>query len=146
MAKHYFAQLKGKGLFIALLLLGVLFLVLGALGDGGGSETAETKTDANAYFKAAEQYRTELEARLVTLCESVAGVSDALVLVTLETGEETVYGGSRDSEIVAHKMPAVRGVAVVCKGGADIHTRASLITLLSSTLGIGSHRISVSGR
>ena len=145
MAKHYLAQMKGKGLFIALLLLGVFLLVLGSLG-GGGEEDATVQKGSDAYFEEAEQYRVELEARLTALCESVSGVSDVIVFVTLDTGEEAVYGGNRDSEIVAHKMPSVRGVAVVCRGGAEIHTRATLITLLSSTLGIGSHRISVSGR
>lgn len=145
MAKHYLAVLKGKGLFIVLLLLGIFFLILGSL--GGGGEAKEAKTDGTReYFEAAEAYRADLEARLAVLCESVTGVSDVLVLITLDTGEEAVYGGNRQGELIAHKMPAVRGVAVVCKGGGDIHTRASLITLLSSTLGIGSHRISVCGR
>ena len=146
MAKHYLAQIKGKGLFIALLLLGIFLLVLGSLGGTEEEKKTEDGYDAERYFASAEVYRNELEARLTVLCESVSGVSDALVLVTLDMGEETVYGGNRQGEIVAHKMPSVRGVAVVCRGGGDIHVRATLITLLSSTLGIGSHRISVSGR
>ena len=148
MAKHYLHALKGKGAFLFLLALGVLFLLIGAF-SGGGGESAAEDVDSAAYFAEAEAYRTALEGRIGTLCDAVGGVSDVLVLVTLESGEVGVYldsKGTGSQTVVARKPPPVAGVAIVCKGGDDVRIRQTLIELVAAALSLGTHRVSVSGR
>ncbi len=153
MLKHYFEQLKGKWVLV---LLGVLGLVLLVYGSGGSKENrTETQPDSQAYFQAAEVYRLQLESDIAALCESVGGVSEVKVLVTLEAGNVNVYAADGGEDYVisggqgillSRKMPPVGGVAVVCRGGGDIGVRAELTALIAAALHIGTNRVYISGR
>jgi stage III sporulation protein AG len=64
-------------------------------------------------------------------------------VITLAEGERKEYSGSK---LLSTEMPRVEGVAVVCAGGGDPNVRAELTELLTSLLGIGSHRVHISRR
>ena len=146
-----FANLRGKGFLLLLAALGVLLLLFG--GTGGGENTASaTSSDLLAE---AEEYRLSLEKELETLCTSVRGVGQIDILLTLDgssyavyakdaSGEYTAVGG--ECVLLARDLPAVRGVAVVCDGGADPAVRAELASLIGAALNIGSNRIYISRR
>ncbi len=129
--------LKGwrrKPLLIFLALFGILLLVLGGLGGRESGERASEEAGDAAYLAA-------LEAELEALLREVRGVGKVEVMVTLERGEKRSYSGSK---LLSSEMPAVKGVAVVCTGGGRSEVRAEVTSLLSSLLGIGTHRIHIS--
>ena len=93
------------------------------------------------------------------MCESVAGVGQAEVMVTLGSGCRVVYVTDENGEIAttgtgsAHRAvyrtlqpPTVVGVGVVCKGGDNPHVQRALTDLISTTLGITTNRVFVTGK
>ena len=93
----------------------------------------------------------------------MSGAGKTTVMVTLETGEESVYAldtqsgdlqsqnthvllddGSALTETVC--QPQIRGVAVLCDGGGDVRVAARITELLTSLLDLPSNRICVEQR
>lgn len=105
----------------------------------------------------------ELEGKIKNMCESVSGVKNVSVMLTLDTSEEYVYAkdseqsdtysksqyvtvNSGDGTVELYVIcPKVRGVAVVCSGGEKATVKQTLTELISSALGIPSSRVSVAG-
>ncbi len=115
--------------------VGILLLLTGGGLFGSGGKTSEAADPA--------AYRVALERELSTLCAEVKGVGRVTVMVTLAEGERTAYSGSKIASVTP---PAVLGAAVVCDGGGDPAVKADLTRLLSSLLGIGTNRVTVSQR
>lgn len=133
----FLTYLKGwrrKPLLIALAVLGILLLAFGGLSTRQSGES-KTEDGGDAAYLAA------LESELEALLREVRGVGRVEVMVTLERGERRSYSGSK---LLASEMPTVKGVAVVCTGGGRPEVRAEVSGLLSSLLGIGTHRIHIS--
>ncbi len=121
----------------ALLLLcaaavGVLLMLLG----GGEEEKTQEYSD--------EVYAQHIEAELLALCSSVAGVSDCRVAVSFSGG--FTYEYSTRGDIIAINNPKVCGVAIVCRGGDVPAIEHELVKLVSAYLGLGASQISVSGK
>lgn len=141
---------RKKGLF--LLLLGIaaglcLLIIDQQAVKQEGEELNTHQTDT---------YIADLEQRLENIISAINGVTDPRVLITLETSAEVFYASddSVDSEKhvvvndslvpVKERLPTVKGVAVVCKGGDKPETKRKIIEMTSSLLGIPSNRIYVS--
>lgn len=155
---------KGKILAAAGVILGILLLIGGAFIP----ESKSTLPDSDTFY-APVSYTEALEIRVEELCKSIAGVTEATVLLTLENGKETIYAGntaSQSSEVssgqtfdyifmnrngeetpvmITEIYPTIRGVAVVCTNGNDTSVQLTIIKLLSASLGISSNRIQVAG-
>lgn len=143
-----------KWLVLALVAAGVILLFIGSLSGGGQDPPQDESTDMISYAEM-------LEARIVDLCEQVAGVSDVSVLLTLDGGVERIYaenstgggqsyvvisaGGEEKVVLVREICSSVRGIAVVCHGGENISIRRTLTELLSCALGVPISKISVAG-
>lgn len=145
----YLKNMKGKGWFLLLLLLGILLLLLGGMGGTRSTPAEESEAAART-----EAYRLALEEDLRALCSRVAGAGEVSLLLTLEGTERSVYATDRGTDgktdyvtsggeglLLCREYPAVRGVAVVCTGGADARVQSELTRLLSATLGIGTNCI-----
>lgn len=159
--------LRGSKKRTAAILLCVLALVLLAASEWTGTRTSRSEpaqTQPDVYAKA-------LENRLETLLSSIDGAGKTQVLVTLRTGEETVWaqndkmdsqtdeGQTRvqsEQEYVLVRagsdetglrlktiVPQVLGVAVVCEGAADPQVRQNITQTLTAALGIGAGHVSV---
>ena len=135
-------------------LLGLILLVFGSF---GGKTERGTMNETDEI----EAYCSYLEEQAVRLCESVRGVSDVTVTLTLEGGFEQVYaadrkvsGGTQSLEYVklgsgssaelcavSGASPKVAGIGVTCKGGRDEALRKELTALLSAAFGVGSNKI-----
>ena len=108
-------------------------------------------------------YRQQLEQQLSDLITQVEGAGKATVMVTLESGEETIYAldtlSGQTQEQQTHVLlddgtalaqtvctPRVCGVAVVCEGGGDVRVAARITELVGALLDVPSNRICVEQR
>ncbi len=130
--------------------IGLLLLIWGSF---GGKDEVSTRSDTDEIAA----YSLYLEEQAVRLCESVSGVSDVTVTLTLEGGFEQIYaadkrvsGGSESIEhvkvgselcAVSVSAPRVMGIGVTCRGGKDPAVRAELTSLLSAAFGVGTNKI-----
>ena len=121
------------------------------------------KTAANAGSSAAVSetaYREQLETELI---EQLDGAGKTVVMVTLESGEETIYAVDTQSGQMQNQethvlledgsaleettyLPAVCGVAVVCDGGGDVRVAARITELVRALLDLSANRICVEQR
>lgn len=173
MTEKFRAWLAQKGakppvnLLLALGLGGMLLILLADLRGTSSSQTAAAApvpdTAAQAALTEAE-YTAQLEQKLQQMICQIEGAGETAVMITLEGSRETIYaqseksgeGSSHESSPVLRKAssgeealvemtwePEIRGVAVVCQGGADITVAARVTELVSVVLGVPSHRISI---
>lgn len=103
-------------------------------------------------------YTEYLEERITELCNSIYGVSDAKVFLTLDCSSEQIYqndgatdflilsgdGGERAVKL-CEVYPKVRGIAVVCGGGDLPRIKATVTDLLAAALGLPKNQIQVAG-
>lgn len=137
----------------------LLLLLSELLPTGGTQKTAA----ASAPAVSASQYQTQLEEQLESLISQLQGAGRTTVMVTLTTGEETVYAVDTQSGDVQQQethvllqdgsalaettyLPQVCGVAVLCEGGGDVRVAARITELLHSLLDLPSNRICVEQR
>lgn len=172
MTEKFRAWLAKKGakppvnLLLALGLGGMLLILLADLRGASSDQTtaaAAPNTAAQVTLTEAE-YTAQLEQKLQQMICQIEGAGETAVMITLEGSRETIYaqseksgeGSSHESSPVLRKAssgeealvemtwePEIRGVAVVCQGGADITVAARVTELVSVVLGVPSHRISI---
>ena len=152
---------KGRtSLAVAVGVLAMLLLLLSELLPGGDTQKAAASTAQTATVS---QYQTQLEQQLEGLISQLQGAGRTTVMVTLATGEETVYATDTqsgqtqsqethvlldDGTALAQTVyyPQVCGVAVVCDGGGDVRVAARITELVRALLDISSTRICVEQR
>ncbi len=129
--------------------VGLIFLLWGSFGFGDG-EARNTPDELELYCK-------YLEDQAVRLCESVEGVSNVTVALTLEGGFEQVYAADKKTTsggqsieyvkvgsqlcAVSVATPNVAGIGVTCRGGDNELVRAELTALLCAAFGVKANRI-----
>ena len=136
-------------------LLGILLIVFGS----SGKKVEQSNTE-KPYSTAEDEliiYQDYLEERIRKLCESVSGVKNVTVVVTLSGTFESVYatewpdgneeyvilgsGSSASPIYLSRSAPEIAGIGIVCIGGSNDNVRRELISLLSATFHISSNRI-----
>ena len=150
-----------KGRTALLLLAAAVGILLLFLGSGTGTKESESESLAFEEEGLAElsEYKEKLEEELEALCASAAGVSQVDVMVTLANGTRIVYATDREGKPVSVgsgsaqkplyrtvEPPTVSGVGVVCRGGSDPSVAALLTELISTSLGISSSRVFITGK
>lgn len=144
-------SVKGLGLLIAGLAIGIVLLILGSSADSTG-DTAPASEDFSF-----ESYEKSLSERLSQMLERVDGVSDVHVMLTLERGYSDELAkdgdeyltvkhsdGAEGTVILSREAPQVRGVAVICQGGDDPDIQIEIIELISALFHLSAGRIFVS--
>ena len=108
-------------------------------------------------------YRQQLEQQLSDLITQVEGAGRTTVMITLESGEETIYAldtlSGQTQQQQTHVLlddgtalaqtvcaPRVCGVAVVCEGGGDVRVAVRITELVGALLDVPSNRICVEQR
>ena len=119
-----------------LLLAGVLGLVLLVVGAVGVGEKEETATGADT--SESDAYRHALEAEIAEACSQVRGVGKTKVILTIETGESYLYDGSRKTGTVP---PEVRGVVIICEGGGSDRVKRELTDLVCALCHLSANRV-----
>lgn len=157
--KESLSQKIGKRKLLLILLgggVGVLLLLFGSGWFGNPSGKATTD-NTQKIEEEVRQYREETEKQIKELCESVQGVGNVTVAVSLSGGFETVYAtesnnsgehyvtigsGSNQQAVLLYRTPPdVTGIGIVCTGGSDLNIRRELLSLLSATYHISTNRI-----
>ena len=138
----YLKNMKGRWTLLILGVAGLLLLVAG----GFPEKSATVNTGS-------EEYRATLTAEVCALCREVRGVGNVSVLLTLTEGESYTYAGQSgyissggSGLLLSSRPPQVAGVAIVCDGGGNAAVKEELKALLSSALGIGAHKITVTAK
>ncbi len=148
------------GRFWILLLMGVIgvgLLLFGGAWEKKGS--ASTTVETTNTEEELREYQAYLEQRVKTICESVNGVSNVTVIVTLSGGFESVYatewngegeayvivgsGANAEALLLSRATPSIEGIGVVCRGGGNDARRRELISLISAGFNLASNRIYV---
>ena len=149
---------KGKlGLILLGSILGIVLLLFGSVSTK--EVTKQEEAPQNAPSDELLLYQEQLEKRIKTLCESVSGVRNVTVAVTLSGGFESIYatespdghekyvilgsGASANALYLTYATPTINGIGVVCRGGGNDTVRQELISLLTATFHINSNRIYV---
>ncbi len=160
-----FTFLKGEGkdgknnLWILLLIaaVGISLILIG--GTSGKESVTEPKNEYRTDRDELVIYQDYLEDRIRTLCESVGGVGNVTVAVTLSGSFESVYatewkdgneeyvilgsGSSATALYLTRSAPEIAGIGIVCDGGNVDRVRYELIALLGATFNVNTNRIYV---
>ncbi len=150
---------KGKNGKLWIILIGAAVGV-GLLLLGASSEKTPDAEKAPDYELEKDEliiYQNHLEAEIKTLCESVSGVKNVTVAVTLSGSFESIYatewnenreeyviigsGSSATALYLTRSAPTISGIGIVCTGGGSDRVRNELIPLLSATFSVSSNRI-----
>lgn len=138
-------------------LCGVLLLAFGS-GLGTGSGKTDEPADTGSPEEELAAYRTALEQDVRALCESVDGVGNVTVALSLAGGFREVYAteaardGGEQYVIVgsgsgaaalrlSRDAPEISGIGIVCRGGMSAGIRQELTALLSAAYHVPSNRI-----
>ena len=150
------AQKENRARLAVLLGAAAMLLILLSELFAPSGKTAAAPEDDNIY-------RQQLEQQLCDLIAQVEGAGKTTVMVTLESGEETIYAldtlSGQTQEQQTHVLlddgtalaqtvctPRVCGVAVVCEGGGDVRVAARITELVGALLDVPSNRICVEQR
>jgi len=148
------------GRFWILLLLGAIGVGLLLFGGAWEKKDAQSPiTQAPDAEEELREYQAYLEQRVKTLCESVNGVSNVTVIVTLSGSFQSVYatewkegdekyvivgsGANAEALLLSRATPSIEGIGVVCRGGGNDARRRELISLISAGFNLASNRIYV---
>lgn len=145
-------QIKKYRYAVLILLVGIVLMILPEHADKG--DTMEGAT--------IQEETEDLSQMLTEVLAQIKGAGKVRLLLTLETGERTIYqtdgsGQTLDQETViitdaerAQKglvqqiaSPVYRGAVVVCQGADDPEVRLSIVEAVSDATGLTSDRISV---
>lgn len=140
-----------------LVLMGLAGLVL--LAFSAWLPTDDAAQPAPAMQETAADYAAQLESRLTALIRRVDGAGNTAVMVTLESGSESVYAtdtdrdggsthvllgsGGADGLVETVQTPRVLGVAVVCEGGGTAAVQNRVTALVEALTGVGANHITV---
>ena len=139
-----------------LVLMGLAGLVLLAFSAWLPADDAAQPAPA-AVQETAADYAAQLESRLTALIRCVDGAGNTAVMVTLESGSESVYAtdtdrdggsthvllGSGGALVETVQTPRVLGVAVVCEGGGTAAVQNRVTALVEALTGVGANHITV---
>ena len=108
-------------------------------------------------------YSEEVETKLTKLISEIDGAGNTSVMVTLESGVESVYainkkyndslpeneyvvidtGSKKGGLLLKITAPKIRGVAIVCEGGDSIYVKEKITDTVTAVLDISSNRVSI---
>lgn len=131
----FLSSLKRKWLLAFLAGLGILLVLLGGTMTKNSTATANPTADQ---YEA--EYRRALEENIGAMCKKIKGAGEVFVMVTLAEGNTYTYSGGKQ---VAHTLPKVLGVAVICEGGDKEQVKAEITEMIGALLDIGTHKIYV---
>ena len=159
-----FKQTKGTLFLTVGLLCGLLLIVIGSRGESVKNESAAESHKMTT--QKTDDAIAVLERRVSQLLNAMDGVSEATVILTPDTTEQTVYAandcyesgalakreyllaesdGDGEPILLTLIYPKLRGVAVVCRGGSNPILQEKIINLLCALFDLSSTDVYVTG-
>ena len=156
---------KSKGILILGAVLAILLIVIGGSDTPLGKRHVEQSVSEQTVVDPLCLYAQELERKIEALCESVSGVTQARVAVSLVGDFTYVYatdsdtsaadgrtqssvqyvtvgsGSSEQTVLLTRDLPSIGGIGVVYHGEGDGAVRQELISLISTAFDIGTNKI-----
>ena len=142
-----------------LVCMGLAGLLLLAVSSWLPADSSTQSSAPAAMTDRTADYAAELETRLTALISRVEGAGKTAVMVTLESGSESIYAtdtdndgssthvllgsGGGDGLVETVETPRVLGVAVVCEGGGSAAVQSRVTALVQALTGIGTNHITV---
>lgn len=156
---------KKKSLILAIAgIVGLMLIIFGTFGEK--KEEIEEFSKNTKENTSTMEYIQALENKIGNIAEQITGSSNVRVIVSVSSGTEYIYvsnekrGENSSSkeyitvrtengadELILFKeiYPEVTGVSVACKGGDSPEIQAKLISVISTSLNVGSNRICIVG-
>lgn len=159
---------KKTALFVVIGLAGMFLILISEIDFGSDKDKKELLEDD---FSTA-QYCDYLERKVEEIVRSIDGAGETRVMITLSETTEYVYAtndkinrknsensadidsdkeyviiekNNNDSGLLLKTIePKVRGVAVVCEGGADAQVQQQIYSAVGAVLSLSTSRISIS--
>ncbi len=133
--KNFLSSDKGRNILIivAIIVIGLIFIT--GMFDNEKSTVEDSLSTS--------QYKTSLESEIQTMVDSIEGIGQSEVLLTIDCSYEYVYldDGKTLQKIIE---PTIRGVAVVCEGADSAVVCAEITDLLTTLLNIPSNKVCIS--
>ncbi len=152
-----------------IVILGICGILLISFSEFGKKKNEETVTAVSQENETDNtDYTAELEKKLTDIISSIENAGEVKVMLTLKGSKENVYAVNENIKndensnnysntyvIIDNKNtkegikikilePEVQGVAVVCSGGDIPYVREQIINAVTTVLGIGTNKVSVS--
>ena len=142
-----FSILKTKGMVTLLILAGIVLMVL--------SNRGEKQSVVNT-SSVPQTFVGETEERVEHMLESIAGVGECEVTITLlSTGKKeyvreegkvlviTDNKGNQSAVLSKESLPEIAGVTVAIEGAMDLRVKNDIIMAVSTLLNVGTNKICV---
>lgn len=134
--KNLLTKLKNdKNLIRIIYIIGLLGIALIFLSGFFG-------TDGDDSFHSGDigDYRSAEETRIEKMVESIEGVGESKVMITMENSAEQVY---LDKSVVKEIEPTVRGVMIVCRGADNPLIKETVLESVTKALNISSDKVCI---
>ena len=125
-----FGRIRGMPWLLAVAAVGFLLLLM-PIGDTDGREDEDLS------------YSEMLEHRIAQMTETLPGVDDVSVMVTLEQDRgktDSVYGGDKE------ESRRICGIAVSCVGGGHAQIRLEILRMLCAVFDLSADRVWIGGK
>lgn len=150
---YFFEKIKSnKALLITAALAAIGIILILVSGKSSNSRTGSANYDDFNF----EKYESALEKRLEEKINKIDGVSSADVIILVETSYiydsinsgsySELFGDSSENGRISESAPRIRGVAVICSGGAQAKIKKDITEMLSALLGLPTNKIWVGSK
>lgn len=139
---------RGYKYILALLFIGVCLMLLPTGSTNKGAEKVNS-TETLPYNIEAE------EKRLADMISSIQGAGKCKVLLSVQTGVETVLakdddqtlvlskGGNQSTVTVQQRNPAIQGAVIVVEGCSNSTVRYDILSAVKAYTGLGADKITI---
>ena len=157
-------------LITLIVIVGIIAVCGIFLSESFSSADKSEKEESAAVHTSVKEYEEKTEKKLEQTLSLIAGIGKCKVMVTVDSGEESVYSSDTETDnqsgenstsssqkntfvivdddgqkplLEKEIEPKIRGVIVVCEGADDVYVRQAVTDSLRAALGISSANISV---
>lgn len=154
--KEKFYHLWAKYRYVILVLLVGLVLML--------LPSKQSNTEVTQVMESKTETKQDIREELTDILSQIEGVGEVKVMLTVASGEETVYQSDTEISNTTNRIetviitdenrkeigliqkvnpPKYMGAIIVCKGGANVAVKLAVVEAVSRVTGLGADQISV---
>lgn len=133
--------LAGDKIKKIILIAGFLGIALIFLSTFVNFDSGQSRQDTSAASVSA--YHETMQNEIESIVESIEGVGEAKVLMTIENSVEYVYLENSSNTKTKEIEPIIRGVVVVCDGGDNPVTVQRVLSAVTKALNISTAKVCV---